>query len=308
MRKLVPALLLFGGMAASPAGAQSWCDQAPRRGYESYQRVEVSDPWFHVYRIEPGIFALYEPYNFQEIISWLIVGERRALLFDTGMGMSRISALVSELTRLPVTVVNSHSHFDHIGGNAEFDDVRAMDTEFTRASAAGVPHAEVAQEVRPDAFCAHMLRTPLDTARFAVRPFRIAATIAEGTVFDLGGRRLEVLAIPGHTPDAIALLDRDRGHLWTGDTYYPGPIWLYFPGTDLDAYRTSIERLAALAPSLNKVFPAHNLPVSSANVLPRVRDAFLRVRSGNATAEPREPGMVEYLFEGFSFLMRAPEP
>lgn len=308
IRKLSLAVLLLGGLATRSADAQSWCDRAPRAGYQAYQRVEVRDPWFHVYRIEPGTFAIYEPYNFQEIISWLIVGDRRAVLFDTGMGMSRISALVRELTRLPVTVVNSHSHFDHIGGNAEFSDVRGMDTDYTRASAGGVPHAEVAQEVRPDAFCARMLRTPIDTAAFSVRPYRISGLIGDGTVFDLGGRRLEVLAVPGHTPDAIALLDRERGHLWTGDTYYPGPIWLYFPGTDLDAYQASIERLAALAPSLTRVFPAHNLPVSTPDVLPRVRDAFRQVRSGAVSAESRGEGMAEYGFEGFSFLMRAPEP
>lgn len=308
VRKLSLAALLLGGLTVHALEAQSWCDRAPRPGYQSYQRVDVRDPWFHVYRIEPGVFAIYEPYNFQEIISWLIVGSRRALLFDTGMGMSRISAVVRQLTRLPVTVVNSHSHFDHIGGNAEFSDVRGMATDYTRASARGVLHAEVAQEVAPDAFCGRMLRTPIDTASFSIRPYRITATIGEGTVLNLGGRRLEVLAIPGHTPDAIALIDRERGHLWTGDTYYPGPIWLYFPGTDLAAYRTSIERLAALAPSLTKVFPAHNLPVSSPDVLPRVRDAFIEVMRGTARAESRGDGMVEYPFDGFSFLMSAPEP
>ncbi len=307
VRQLTFLVLAFG-LAITPAStfAQAWCDRAPRAGYESLQRVRVSDPWFHVYRMEDGVFALYEPFNFQEVISWLIVGRSRALLFDTGMGMSRISTVVRELTRLPVTVVNSHSHYDHVGGNAEFTDIRSLETDFTTDNADGIPHADVAIEVRPDALCARELRVPFDTASYAIRPFRATSTVRDGTVIDLGGRRLEVVAIPGHTPDAIALLDRARGHLWTGDTFYPGPIWLYFPGTDLGAYEASMTRLAALAPSLTRLFPAHNLPVASPSVLPRVLDAFRQVRAGAARLESRGDGLVEYPFDGFSFLMRAP--
>lgn len=294
--------------APSHLDAQSWCDHAYRPGYEHLERVPVRDPWFHVYQVDPHIYALYEPYNFQEVISYLVVGSSRALLFDTGMGMSRISATVRELTTLPVTVVNSHTHYDHVGGNAEFADVRSMDTEFTRTSARGVAHAAVAAEVGRDALCTTPLQAPFDTAAYHIRPFHSSATIGDGSVIDLGDRQLEVLSVPGHTPDAIALLDRARGLLWTGDTFYAGPIWLYFPGTDLDAYAASITRLAALAPTLTKVFPAHNTAVASPEVLARARDAFAQVRSGKAEFAIRDNGLVEYLFSGFSFLMRRPGP
>ncbi|HEX4931546.1 MAG TPA: MBL fold metallo-hydrolase [Gemmatimonadaceae bacterium] len=305
--RLASAILtLWLALAALPAEAQSWCDRPARAGYDALARVRVRDPWFHVYRVDDGVFAFHEPFNVQEVISWLIVGRSRALLFDTGMGMSRISAVVRELTRLPVTVVNSHSHYDHVGGNAEFGDVWAMATDYTRGNAAGIPHAKVAQEVRPDALCARALTTPFDTATYAIRPFHATGAVRDGSVIDLGGRRLEVLAIPGHTPDAMALLDRARGHLWTGDTFYPGPIWLHVPGTDLAAYDASMARLAALAPSLTRIFPAHNFPVASPSVLPRVLDAFRQVRAGAARHEPRGEGLVEYPFDGFSFLMRAP--
>ena len=52
----------------------------------------------------------------------------------------------------------------------------------------------------------------------------------------LGDRLLEIIATPGHTPDAIALLDKQNGLLFTGDSFYVGPIWLFRPETDLDAY------------------------------------------------------------------------
>ena len=310
MRRL---LMQLGGLAVAlttslPLAAQpdAWCDQPARAGYESLERVRVRDPWFHVYRLDDGTFALYEPDNFQEVISWLIVGRSRALLFDTGMGMGRIAAVVGELTRLPVTVVNSHSHYDHIGGNAEFPDVRAMETAFTRRNAAGIPHAQVAQEVRPDALCRTRLTARFDTAIYAIRPFRAAGALRDGTTFDLGGRTVEVLAVPGHTPDAIALLDRARGHLWTGDTFYPGPVWLYFPGTDLDAYEASLVRLAALAPTLTRVFTGHNLPSAEPAALPKLLARFREVRTGRVPGTARGEGLVEYPGDGFSFLMRAP--
>ena len=302
------ALLLLSGLVTAPLAAQTWCDRPPRAGYETLTRVPVADPWFHVYRVDEGTFALYEPDNFQEVISWLIVGSSRALLFDTGMGMSRISAVVRELTPLPVTVVNSHSHYDHVGGNAEFDDVRSPALDYTRGHAAGLPHTELTQEVAPDALCTRRLRAGFDTAAYVIRPFRAAGTVQDGTTFDLGGRRLEVLAVPGHAPDALALLDRGRGQLWTGDSFYPGPIWLHFPGTDLDAYEASMARLAALAPSLRHVFPGHNLPVADPAVLPRVLDRFRAVRAGQVRGTPQAGGLVDYPAEGFSFLMRAPGP
>ena len=309
MRIAVVVSVLVAALSGSiPLGAQSWCTHTYRPGYEALERVRVSDPWFHVFRIERDVFAIYEPFNFQEIISYLIVGAQRAVLFDTGMGMSRISALVRQLTTLPVTVVNSHTHYDHIGGNAEFADIRSMDTEYTREGAKGVKHREVAAEVAPNAFCARQLRVPFDTAAYHVRPFRPAGVVSDSSVIDLGGRRLEVLHVPGHTPDAVALLERARGFLWTGDTFYPGPIWLFFPATDLDAYGKSIARLAALAPSLQRVFPGHNLPYAQPEILPRVRDLFARQRAGQLSFTKKDDGLVDYPGDGFSFLMRAPEP
>jgi glyoxylase-like metal-dependent hydrolase (beta-lactamase superfamily II) len=56
----------------------------------------------------------------------------------------------------------------------------------------------------------------------------------------LAGRPLEIVATPGHTPDGVSLFDREHGPLFTGDTYYPGAIWLYRPETNLEAYGVSV--------------------------------------------------------------------
>jgi len=292
---------------APPAGQlQGWCAQPPRSGHASFTAVGVADPWFRAYAVAPGVVALYEPHNFQEVISYLVQGEREALLFDTGMGMGRIGATVRALTRLPVAVLNSHTHHDHVGGNAEFADVYGMDTDATRRRARGTPHAEVAGEVTPAALCAARLTAPFDTAAYRIRPFVITRTVRDGDVIDLGGRRLEVLHVPGHAPDALALLDRAHGHLFTGDTFYEGPIWLFSPGTDTAAYARSLDRLAALAPSLQAVFPGHNTPSADPRRLVQLRDAFRRLSRGTVPPSRAAGDTREYEVDGFIFVLPPP--
>ncbi len=64
----------------------AWCSALPRPEYKPLERVSVSDPWFEVYRVAPGVLAIYEPHQAEEVISYLIVGTKQAALFDTGMG------------------------------------------------------------------------------------------------------------------------------------------------------------------------------------------------------------------------------
>jgi glyoxylase-like metal-dependent hydrolase (beta-lactamase superfamily II) len=281
-----------------------WCRALPRPEYKALTRVPVSDPWFEVYRPARNVFAIYEPHQAEEVISYLIVGEKRALLFDTGMGISDIRKLTAELTKLPVIVLNSHTHDDHVGGNWEFDTIYAMDTEFTRKNAQG-SRTDAQAEVTPDQLCGP-LPNGFDPKTYVTRPWKITAYIRDHSPFDLGGRTLEVITTPGHTPDSISLIDRADGLLFTGDTYYPAPIWLFRPETDLDAYAASIRRLAALAPQVKLVLGAHNIPIAQPSVLPRLVAAFDLVRSGKATPTPDSPGKVVYQVDGFSFLMRSP--
>jgi glyoxylase-like metal-dependent hydrolase (beta-lactamase superfamily II) len=281
-----------------------WCHALPRPEYKTLERIPISDPWFEVYKVVPGVFAIYEPHQAEEVISYLIVGEKRALLFDTGMGISDIKKVTAELTRLPIVVLNSHTHDDHVGGNWEFSTIYGMDTDFTRENARG-SRVDALAEITPEQLCG-VLPKGFDSKTYATRPWKITAYTHDGNRFDLGGRILEVIATPGHTPDAISLLDRANGLLFTGDTFYPAPIWLFRPETDLDAYAASIRRLAALAPQVKLVIGAHNIPVALPTVLPRLVAAFDAVRAGTIKPLPDSPGKVLYRVDDISFLMRAP--
>src|SRR3954468_10845259 len=172
--------------STTPPAADRWCDHLPRAGNAALPRVKVGTDWFEVYRVATGVFALVESRQFQETISYLIVGERGALLFDTGLGVVPIRPVVEELTSLPVRVLNSHTHYDHVGGNAEFGDILARDTPYTRANQRGFPHEELAGEGAAERFCGAP-PPALDTATFYTRPWKATRTVADGDTIDLGG-------------------------------------------------------------------------------------------------------------------------
>lgn len=291
----------------TPLAAQDtipgWCRPLPRNEYKNLERISIRDPWFEVYRPARDVFAIYEPHQAEEVISYLIVGEKRALLFDTGMGISDIQKVTTELTTLPIIVLNSHTHDDHVGGNWQFKTIYGMDTDFTRNNARG-SREDAQAEVTPDQICG-ALPEGFNRKTYATQPWNITAYTHDGDRFDLGGRTLEVVATPGHTPDSIALIDRSNGLLFAGDTYYPAPIWLFRPETDLDAYAASIRRLASLAPQLRLVLGAHNIPVAPPSVLSRLVAAFEAVRAGKVRAVPESAGKVLYTIGDISFLMRA---
>ena len=294
-------------LLTSAAWAQvpsDWCRALPRPEYKTLERVPVSDPWFEVYKPAVGVFAIYEPHQAEETIGYLILGEKRALLFDTGMGISDVKKVVAELTKLPIVILNSHTHDDHVGGNWEFDSVYGMDTDFTRQNARG-SREDAQAEIAPDQICG-ALPKGFDPKSYQTRPWKITKFIHDGDHIDLGGRTIEIIATPGHTPDAISLFDRANGLLFTGDTYYPAPIWLYRPETDLDGYARSIRRLAALAPQVKIVLGAHNIPVAKPTVLAELVEAFDAVRAGKVKPTPDSPGKVLYKVGDITFLMRAP--
>jgi len=298
----VYALLLAICMTSSLLAQEAeWCKNLPRPAYSKLERISAPEPWFEVYRIRPGLFAIYEPHQLEEVISYLIVGENRALMFDTGMGIGNIQAVVAALTKLPVSIVNSHTHNDHVGDNWRFTDVYGMDTDFTRSNARGSKE-DAQAELAPDEICG-TLPPGFDAKAYSIKPFRITHWLHDGDKIDLGGRTLQVIGTPGHTPDAIALLDQKNGLLFTGDTFYAGPIYLYRPETDLDAYLASVQKLAAMAPHLQLLLPAHNVPVADPGNLPKVVTAMQQVRRGEVKPVTKD-GKHEYIFEGFSFLMK----
>ena len=288
------------------ASKDNWWDSLPRPAWKGFSQVLESQGWFEVYEIRPGLFAIHEPGQFEEVISYLVVGTEKALLFDTGLGIGDMKAVVTELTDLEPIVVNSHTHYDHVGGNQQFEAVYGTDTEYTMANAKGRRHEDVAEFVGEGWI---WKKTPesFDRDRYEGKPFVIAKTIADGEVIDLGGRKLEVLLTPGHAPDALCLLDRENRLLFTGDTFYPAALYAHLPGSDFSLYRRTAQRLAKLRDDVDYVLPAHNEPLVASELLVRLRDAFETIAASEGEFVLTD-GNREYSFDGFSILTPDPLP
>jgi len=302
--RLATALLLVSVAFAQKAGEPirpEWCRQLPRPEYKTLERVLGDEAWIEVYQIRPGVFAIYEPKQFEEVISYLILGGKRAVLFDTGLGVGRISTVVARLTPLPITVINSHSHFDHVGGNAEFKEIWNRDLPYTRRNMRGERNIYSRDALAAERLCG-TLPPGVTEGSYKIRPWTSHHSLRNGERLDLGGRWLEVIFTPGHTPDSLSLLDRTNGLLFTGDTFYPGPIYLFVPETDFAAYARSVVRLAALEPRIKLLLPAHNVPVADPINLKKLAAAVEQVNSGQAKGQVTE-GHREYQFDGFSLLL-----
>ena len=284
-------------------GTRNWWDALPRPDWSQYERVYLEDDWFEVYRIIDGIFAIYEPGQFEEVISFLTTGADRALLFDTGLGIGDIRSVVDQLTDLEVIVLNSHTHYDHIGGNYQFETIYAMDTEFTRARAReGRPHAAVAEFVS-EGWIWKPLPEGFIRDEYHGHPFAIAKFVGEGDVIDLCGRRLEILETPGHAPDSICLIDRDNRILFTGDTFYLAPLYTHIEGSDFEDYAQSAARLAGLAGEIDIAITSHNVPIVDGNYMISLGIAFAQIKAGTADHVITD-GNREYLFDGFSVIVK----
>jgi glyoxylase-like metal-dependent hydrolase (beta-lactamase superfamily II) len=158
------------------------------------------------------------------------------------MGIANIRDVVTLLTDLPITVLNSHDHFDHTGGNYLFDDVRCYNIESAvKTLTEGMAHIDLRKYVDPDLIVFNVPDefSPTDFSRIGKAP---TATVEEGDIIDLGGRKLEVLYTPGHSASCIMLIDEADGILFTGDTWYPGPLYAFLKDSSLPDYAASMPR------------------------------------------------------------------
>ena len=284
------------------AGTGNWWDKLPRPEWGEYERVAVDDNWFEVYRIIDGVFAIYEPGQFEEVISFLISGEDNALLFDTGLGIGDMRSVVDQLTNLDVIVLNSHTHYDHIGGNYQFKTIYAIDTEFTRGRALGLPHEHMAEFVS-EGWVLKPLPDGFISDEYHSHPFAISQFVAEGQIIDVGGRQLEILEMPGHAPDSICLLDRENRILFTGDTFYLAPLYTHVDGSDFEDYANSAARLAGLAGEIDIAITSHNVAIVDGSYMIALGRAFEEIKAGTAEYMMTD-GNREYQFDGFSVIVK----
>ena len=246
------------------------------------------DDYFVVEPIDSETFAIGEPRYYQGNYSYLIVGSERALLFDAGTGNRDITAVVRSLTQLPVTVLPSHLHYDHVGALGRFDRTALLDVAPLRARAPGGQ-----LELQRYEFLG--LADSLAAPRFKVDEWWPA-----GMRIDLGGRTLQLLATPGHTPTSVALLDADRRWLFGGDFIYPAELYAFLPGASRSAYLATTRQLLATLDPATRIYCAHMADAPEAIAAPVLGVADLRALESTLLAidrgEARSTGFYPRIF------------
>lgn len=140
---------------------------------------------------------------------YLILGQEKALLVDTGMGIGSIRKVVESITSLPVIVVNTHCHPDHAGGNAEFDPAlcNPADLDVFRTMATKEFRIQDVSHMPGDVDWAAQLQP--------TGPEPVPAE--DGQIIDLGGRQVQIIFTPGHTHGSLCVFEEATGTLFTGD-------------------------------------------------------------------------------------------
>ena len=284
------------------ANKENWWDNLPRPEWKAFQQIKTNSIWFEVYQITPNIIAIYEPGQFEEVISYLIIGDEKALLWDTGTGIGDMKKLIEQLTDLELIVLNSHTHYDHVGGNHQFENIYGLQNKFTDKNAHGKSH-KIAKEFISGDWIWKPTPPTFSKEKYELKPFKINKFIKHQDQIDLGGITLEILQTPGHTPDAICLIDRKNRLLFTGDTFYPAPLYAHFGESNVDTYLETANYLASLMVEVDHILPSHNHPWMSSIYLQRMADAFQQIKDEKGEYVETE-GAKEYQFEGFSILTK----
>lgn len=279
-----------------------WWEKLPRPIFFQLEKVETSQKWFEVYKLIKDTYAIYEPYQFEESISYLVIGEEKAFLIDTGTGIGDLKKLVSELTPLPVAVVNTHIHWDMIGNNSQFNEIliynsqesidrllKGFDNVFLEKNVLG----ESVWKPLPEGFDPLTWETP---------PIKPTKLLEDGMILDPGNRPFEVIHSPGHSPDSICLLDKKNRLLFTGDFYYPGPLYAFGEDVNINDYITSLEKLTHRINEFDYLCPGHNEPWVKSPVVPKVLDAFMDIMAGKGSYEEGED-IRRYYFGGFDIII-----
>jgi len=258
--------------------------------------VEIKDSWFTVNQIDNTTFAISEYGHWEQVHSYLLIGEEKSALIDTGLGIDNIKRITDQLTNLPIIVLTTHVHWDHIGSHGEFKNIYVhKDEEDWLVN--GIKKLSI-EQIRKDVSRDITIPTPETFNPETYKPFKGNPTglLNDGDEIELGNRKLTIYHTPGHSPGHISILDNSKGYLFTGDLLYDGtPVYAFFPTTNPVDLTQSLKKISNI-PNVTKIYGGHNTIGLDASLLQEV---------GKAVEELKEKDQVRFgtgihKFKGFS--------
>lgn len=259
----------------------------PKQGGEN--KVCGINEWFTVDKIDGDTFVISEYKHPEETHCYLLCGNSKSLLIDTGLGVGDISETVKRLTDKPVIAAATHIHWDHIGGHRSFPEFYAHSAELDWLNGKFPLPVEAVRKMLSEGDLPGEFELENYTI-FQGKPSRI---LNDGDIIDLGGRTVEVIHTPGHSPGHMCFWEARMGNLFTGDLIYKGKLYANFPSTDPAEYLKSVKRLAELP--VKRLFPGHH----SLDVTPKLISDIL---SGLEKTDLTHGGG-EFVFTNWSILL-----
>lgn len=255
-------------------------------------RCDVSG-WFTVEEIDRDTYAISEYGHSEETHCYLLCGDDRCLLIDTGLGVEDISTVVRGITEKPVIAAATHIHWDHIGGYGRFDTICVHSAEIEWLNG-GFP--------LPNSAVRKMLTEGGLPNGSAVDDYKVfqgvpSRILTDGEKIELGGRTIEVLHTPGHSPGHMCFWEEDRGGLFTGDLIYKGILYANYPSTDPKLFLSSVRRIARL--TAKRIFPGHHTLDVQVEMITSVSDGLESLKKRGLLAH----GRGKFDFEGWSILL-----
>lgn len=211
---------------------------------------------YQINEIGTDVYQLFERLNPPLVNAmYLVIGQERAALIDTGSGIYDIDEAVRALTSLPVTLLLTHIHSDHVGGSDRFSIRYAGETaeaEITRTHSRAARLTYLQNSASLDT---HLLRLAeerlYDLGQLSYRPLQ------DGMAFDLGGRTLTAHALPGHTRGCMLFTLDEGGVAFTGDAVGVR-IWLHVDeATRVQKFHTHLKQILERQPTLERFYCAH---------------------------------------------------
>lgn len=268
--------------------------------------------WYEISQLKNGVVAIGEPKHQEEVFCYLVKGEKKDLLIDTGMGILPITQVLEKVrnSARELIVVNTHWHFDHVGGNNQFKTVFVPNnTDEVRGLLRGWSWEDLEKYGFFDGFYNNDDSTvppDFDLEHFFLPGSKnIEPVLKDGYIIDLGGKTLEIIETPGHTPGGISLFEHANGLLFTSDLLYEGPLYAFEPESDPKIYLRSLEKIKRkFGGSLITTHPGHNYPENwyEQNLLEDAIELF-RMAKRKVTPDDNSsnfPEAVEYIYPGMS--------
>lgn len=198
----------------------------------------------NTWRIEDGFVRFF-----------LLVGEEKAALIDSGVNSPDASDIAKKLTSKPLILLNTHGDGDHTSGTNGF---------------------------------ANIYIHPLDYVGCEVKnryPNTSMIPLNDGDIIDLGNRALKIIHIPGHTKGSVAFLDIANRVLYAGDSVQKGHIYMFGMKRCPELFEKSLDKLIAIKSEYDCIYASHDSFMLSSDYVEKVKVAWEHVRSGEISYE-----------------------